>query len=343
MFRLKSKLFTQLENAIVKEFVGLPFKFRGLEINSGEFEPPEIILREGKKIAIYHQREKKILNILYQILYEPVDKKMISYCIGGRRGFGIGKFYDYLQQAKANKLYWIVKTDVKDYFSSIDLDLLSNILKSKFKIPRDVRKILFILLTLGIGEMEPKGILIGNPLGKLLGNVYLSLLDDFLLNKSMFFVRFIDDVCIFCKNKKSAEKIFLELKEFLNSKLNLAVAENKTGIYHLYFNRFKFLGFEVVGNSFSSSQENVKRFKERIICLPREYKNKGLKKFIKRTNSLVYNFGHLYKRGNVCKLFKQLDEVVRNRVREYFKLSSNGAFFLSNRAKFRIYCSGYAN
>jgi hypothetical protein len=41
-------------------------------------------------------------------------------------------------------------------------------------------------------------------------------------------------------------------------------------------------------------------------------------------NSIVYNFGHMYKKGNVRKLYSKLDEVVRASIRRYLKLSGKG-------------------
>jgi len=102
------------------------------------------------------------------------------------------------------------------------------------------------------------------------------------------------------------------------------LAENKTGIYHRYFNRFEFLGFSVIGENIGPSEENVQRFEQRVRNLSDEYKRKGIKKFGRRMNSVVYNFGHMYKKGNVKKLYSKLDEVVRASIRRYLKLSGKG-------------------
>ena len=163
-----------------------------------------------------------------------------------------------------------------------------------------------------------------NPLGKLIGNVYLSGLDDFLSKKDLVFVRYIDDIAIFVKTKEEAERILGDIREYLRENLRMEVAENKTGIYHRYFNRFEFLGFSVVGENIGPSEENVERFEQRVRNLPDEYKRKGLKKFLRRMNSIVYNFGHMYKKGNVRKLYSKLDEVVRASIRRYLKLSGKG-------------------
>jgi hypothetical protein len=288
--------------------------------------PPKLLERDERIFAIYGKREKTILSACYQILSQEVNKRLSGNCIGGRKGFSRHSFMDFLNIAKEQKLNWVVITDVKNFFASISHEILQKIIRERFRIPKDVLKLLMELISLGAPSREPKGIFPGNPLGKLLGNVYLSGLDDFLSKKDLVFVRYIDDVAVFVKTKEEAERILVDIREYLRENLRMEVAENKTGIYHRYFNRFEFLGFSVVGENIGPSEENIKRFEERVRNLPDEYKRKGLKKFLRRMNLIVYNFGHMYKKGNVRKLYSKLDEEVRASIRRYLKLSGKGEF-----------------
>jgi hypothetical protein len=81
------------------------------------------------------------------------------------------------------------------------------------------------LISLGAPSCEPKGIFPGNPLGKLLGNVYLSGLDDFLSKKDLVFVRYIDDIAVFVKTKEEAERILVDIREYLRENLQMEVVE----------------------------------------------------------------------------------------------------------------------
>jgi hypothetical protein len=326
MFRIKfeksrSKLFLRIINAI-----------RTSDPETGDLaltglitlSPPKLLKRDERIFAIYDKREKTILSSCYQILSQEVNKRLSGNCIGGRKGFSRHSFMDFLNRAKEQKLNWVVITDVKSFFASISHENLWKILKERFRIPTDVRKLLMELISLGAPSCEPKGIFPGNPLGKLLGNVYLSGLDDFLTKKDLLFTRYIDDIAVFVKTKEEAEQILGDIREYLRENLRMEVAENKTGIYHKYFNRFEFLGFSIIGENIGPSEENVKRFEQRVRNLPDEYKHKGLKKFLRRMNSVVYNFGHMYKKGNVRKVYSKLDEVVRASIRRYLKLSGKG-------------------
>lgn len=129
-----------------------------------EFSPPEIISKDGKEVALYNPKEKHILQAFYLLLSDEVDKKFSKSCIGGRKGFSRHDFMAFLSIARSEKLHWVVKTDVSNFFANISHSKLDNIIRSRFRIPRDIRRLLLKLLSLGIDKNEPKGIFCGNPL-----------------------------------------------------------------------------------------------------------------------------------------------------------------------------------
>jgi hypothetical protein len=145
--------------------------------------PPKLLERDERIFAIYGKREKTILSSCYHVLSQEVNKRLSENCIGGRKGFSRHSFMDFLNRAKEQKLNWIVTIDVKSFFASISHEILHKIIKERFRIPKDMLELLMELISLGVPSCEPKGIFPGNPLGKLLGNVYLSGLDDFLAEK----------------------------------------------------------------------------------------------------------------------------------------------------------------
>jgi len=51
--------------------------------------------------------------------------------------------------------------------------------------------------------------------------------------RRLFYVRYADDYLIgIIGNKKEAESLFKEVKTFLNTRLNLEISEEKSGIHH---------------------------------------------------------------------------------------------------------------
>ncbi len=152
------------------------------------FASPQLVSkRDGRTFAIYSEKEKAILSACYQTLSYEGNKKLRENCIGGRKGFSRHSFLYYLNRAKEQKLNWVVITDVKDFFASISHEILRKVLAGRFRIAKDVQRLVMDLLSLSAPSEEPKGIFPGNPLGKLLGNIYLSGLDDFLAKKGLTF------------------------------------------------------------------------------------------------------------------------------------------------------------
>jgi len=81
----------------------------------------------------------------------------------------------------------------------------------------------------------------GGPLSPLLSNVLLNELDQELERRGHRFVRFADDLLIFCKSKKSANRAMNNIIPFIEGKLRLKVNRTKTEVAHI--SKIKYLGY----------------------------------------------------------------------------------------------------
>ncbi len=75
----------------------------------------------------------------------------------------------------------------------------------------------------------------------------------------MWFVRYADDFKIFCRDYKSAIKIFKAVKQWLKERLDLDINNEKSKITNLRRNYTEFLGFRL----------KVKLKKKRYVCSSR--------------------------------------------------------------------------
>lgn len=307
-----------------------------LQLQNGIYhpQPPEIYIHRENgretKFAKYKLQDEIVMCALYELLTPVINEKLLPQCIGGRKGSSRHSFLGYLKLAKEKKLNWILITDVANYFYSISHNILEKILSDKpFRIPKDIRNPVMSLIMVGTGKEETKGILPGNALAKLLGNIYLHPLDIYLSAKNLLFCRYIDDIGVFVRTKKQAETVLEDIKEFLKGALNLQISERKTGIYHRYFNSFDFLGFHIIGEHIQPTEENCKKFVGRIEEIISKSEKRGIKKVVRALNRQIYNFAHAYKMGAARKLYGQLDEIVRREFRKYLRVSSDGVFVKS--------------
>ncbi|MFP4456768.1 MAG: reverse transcriptase domain-containing protein, partial [Clostridia bacterium] len=86
-----------------------------------------------------------------------------------------------------------------------------------------------------------EGVPQGGPLSPLLSNVMLNELDQELESRQHRFVRYADDVMIFTKSKRAAERVYQNILKFIEKKLFLKVNQEKTKILHV--SKAKYLGF----------------------------------------------------------------------------------------------------
>ena len=100
--------------------------------------------------------------------------------------------------------------------------------------------------------------------------------------KEMFIVRYADDFKIFCKDYKSAEKIFNAVKDWLKIRLDLEVSDEKSKITNIRKVSTEFLGFKL---------KAVKK-KGRYACksnMSEKAKKKAFNKIKKQIKVLKYN------------------------------------------------------
>lgn len=298
-----------------------------LQLANGTYSPTpaKIYEREGTKFAKYKLEDEILLSALYRLLAPKVNQKLLPQCIGGRKGHSRHDFLGVSDEALEKKLNWVLVTDVADYFYSIRHPQLEKDLKeSPFRIPKDVRKLVMGLVAAGkCGNGQ--GILPGNALVKVLGNVYLHSLDKFLNEKELLFCRYIDDICIFHKTQENAKQSLEDIKNFI-AKKDLKISEPKTGIYHRHFNRFSFLGFSIIGKNMQPTEGAVEKFKESLRTFRKENQRKGVEKFVRKLNKKIYFFGHQYKTGSVKLLYRRLDEVIRKEFRRFLKKHPRQSF-----------------
>lgn len=138
-----------------------------------------------------------------------------------------------------------VDMDLEKFFDTVSHSKLIEILSRTVK---DGRVISLIHKYLNAGVMRgsikeptPLGVPQGSPLSPLLGNIMLNELDRELERRGHRFVRYADDLVIFCKSRRSAGRTLDNLLPFIEKKLFLKVNMEKTKV--AYMRDIKFLSY----------------------------------------------------------------------------------------------------
>ena len=169
--------------------------------------------------------EQVIHHIVVSACYDIFMKGMYEFSCGSvpNRGAHYGKKYieRWIQRDKKNCKY-VLKMDIRHFFESVDHDVLKAWLKKKI---RDER-MLYIL------ELIIDGSEVGLPLGfytsQWLSNFMLQPLDHFIKEqlKAVHYIRYMDDMVVFGKNKKELHRMQQEIERYLREKFNLQMKGN---------------------------------------------------------------------------------------------------------------------
>lgn len=152
---------------------------------------------------------------------------------------------------------FVLKTDIKDFFPSIDKKRLK---KKFYEAISDVKLRLFF--DQYITQSRKPGVPQGTPLSPMMANIYLLDFDKVLSKDTdIKHFRYVDDLVVFCKDEKTAVRIYRKVKK-LFSDIGLEIhdlgTEGKT-----YIDRFDAGRVDVLGIIYK---------KDRLLIKPKKYK-----------------------------------------------------------------------
>ena len=241
-------------------------------------------------------------------------------------------FFDNVNHSKLKKQLWNIGIRDKNLIS-----ILGKILKSEIQ---------------GIG-IPTKGTPQGGIISPLLSNVVLNELDWWVSSqwetfktkrvykhnyryklqkntnlKEMWIVRYADDFKIFCKDFKSATKIFNSVKVWLKERLNLDISNEKSKITNLRKNYTEFLGFRLKAvlkkkkyvciskMTEKARHKTIEKLKEQIKIIQKNLDKKAISKF----NSMILGSHSYYKYAtHISADFSKINFLVRKTLRARLK------------------------
>jgi RNA-directed DNA polymerase len=263
---------------------------------------------------VIQQAIAQILSPMYEIQFSDN-----SYGFRPKRSAhqAIRKCQQYIQEG----YNYAVDMDLEKYFDTINHSKLIEILSRTIKDGRVISLIhKYLRAGVVIGctfEETIEGVMQGGPLSPLLGNVMLNELDKVLDQKGLRFARYADDLMIYCKSKRSAERIMDNTVSFVEKKLFLKVNSEKTKVDLVW--KLKFLGFSfyrskdevrvrIHPKSITKMRAKVKVLTGRSYGLSNEERPIKLRRYI-------MGWINYFKIADIKSLLRTVDQWMRRRIR----------------------------
>ena len=167
----------------------------------------------------------------------------------------------------------------------------------------------------------------GGPVSPVLANILLNELDQELTRRGHRFVRYADDMMIFCGSKKAAYHALEEIKPFIEGKLFLKINVDKTKVRSIGSPDVKFLGFgfwiQRKGNGVSIVRDRPHK-KSRDKCLSKlkeltsRSRGQSLDAFRRKLKAYIYGWIGYFGRSSMAKFALRTDEWLRRRIRQIY-------------------------
>lgn len=213
------------------------------KLENGTYKPRPVMAcyiakpgkKEKRKLEIPCMTDRLILYAMQLALsphYEPLFSES-SY--GFRKGRNCLDAIDSCLMHINNGMQVIVDLDIRKFFDTVNHKLLFELLEKEIK-DNKLLSLIQRYVKIKVVEKGKKndkktmGISQGSALSPLMANIYLDVLDKYLEKQEIPFVRYADDMVIFCNTKTEAQNILTDVTSFIQNNLQLTLNSEKTNI-----------------------------------------------------------------------------------------------------------------
>ncbi len=218
----------------------------------------------------------------------------------------------------------VVDLDLSKYFDTINHDILLNVLRDTIHDKRVINLIKRYLksgvMINGVRTRTDEGSPQGGNLSPLLSNIYLTAFDRELECRGHKFIRYADDVNIYVKSQRSAERVLSSVTHYLETKLKLKVNETKSKSGSPL--RLKFLGFALHSTNAGQAgirvhEKSIDRFKRRVRELLRRNQGRSVEYVLLKLRQYTNGWVNYYAIANMKSFMQRSSEWLRRKIRTY--------------------------
>lgn len=215
----------------------------------------------------------------------------------------------------------VVDIDMAKFFDRVNHDYLMNLLSERIKDKRVLKLIHRYLkagvMLDGIATVNTEGTPQGGPLSPILSNILLDRLDKELESRGHRFVRYADDICMFVKSKRAAERVLKSVRVYIEKELKLEVNRTKSVATRPWKSRL--LGYSFYHKKgekgLNIAKSSIAKYKSKVREITSRSKPYAMYKRYEMLRQLNHGWVHYFKLNEAKSLFEELDKWVQRRIR----------------------------
>jgi retron-type reverse transcriptase len=275
----------RFNQALEVELVRLERELRNKTYRPGAYTTFEIYEPKRRLISAAPYRDRVVHHALCNVIAPIFERTFIADSYANRIGFGthraLRRFTKFLRSSR-----YVLLCDVKQYFPSIDHEILKTLVRRKIK----CRDTLWLIDTIidGSNPQDPalayfpgddlwtplarrRGLPIGNLTSQFFANVYLNGLDHVVKEKLGMskYIRYVDDFALFADDLQPLAAARLAIEDYLAT-LRLTIHPVKSQIVATRHGA-NFVGFRILPDRVRVRVENVRRARRRLRRLQQAY------------------------------------------------------------------------
>lgn len=275
-----------------------------------------------RKLGVPTVLDRLIQQAIAQVLVPVFDPGFVPVSYGFRPGKSAHDAVKVARLVIEQGYRWVVEVDLDAFFDRVHHDVLMARVARKVKdkqLLKLIRRYLEAgIMVDGVRHAVAEGTPQGSPLSPLLSNIMLDDFDQEFWTRGHRFVRYADDIRVFVKSKRAAERVLEQSTTWLEQRLKLRVNRAKSSINPA--TTAVLLGF---GFYLSSSGVRVRvapkawqRMKARIRELTSRRWSVAMGYRIIRLNRYIRGWMGYFRLADTPRKFRDLDEWFRRRMRQ---------------------------